>query len=70
MSLLVSLSIKNPPAMQEIACNTRDLCLIPVLGRSPREENGNPLQHSCLGNPWTEEPGGQQSMGYQELDTT
>ena len=25
--------------------------LIPGLGRSPREENGNPLQHSCLGNP-------------------
>ena len=25
--------------------------LIPVLGRSPGEENGNTLQYSCLGNP-------------------
>ena len=24
---------------------------IPGLGRSPREENGNPLQYSCLENP-------------------
>ena len=27
-----------------------DLGLIPGLGRSPEEGNGNPLQHSCLGN--------------------
>ena len=25
--------------------------MIPGLGRSPGEENGNPLQHSCLENP-------------------
>jgi len=25
--------------------------LIPGLGRSPREGNGNPLQYSCLKNP-------------------
>ena len=25
--------------------------LIPGSGRSPGEENGNPLQYSCLGNP-------------------
>ena len=29
---------------------------IPGLGRSPGERNGNPLQHSCLENPMTEEP--------------
>ena len=28
-----------------------------------REGNGTPLQCSCLENPWTEEPGGLQSMG-------
>ena len=39
--------------------------LIPGLGRSPGEENGNPLQYSCLGNPWTEGPGGLQSMELQ-----
>ena len=33
------------------ACNAGDLGLIPGLGRSPGEGNGNPLQHSCLENP-------------------
>ena len=36
---------------KESACNTRDLSLIPRSGRSPGEENGDPLQYSCLGNP-------------------
>ena len=36
---------KNPPA------NTGDMGSIPGLGRLPGEENGNPLQHSYLGNP-------------------
>ena len=36
---------------KESACNAGDLGLIPGLGRSPREGNGNPLQYSCLGNP-------------------
>ena len=27
------------------------------------EGNGTPFQYSCLENPWTEEPGGLQSMG-------
>ena len=30
------------------ACNVGDLGSIPGLGRSPGEENGNPLQYSCL----------------------
>ena len=33
------------------ACNVGDLSSIPVLGRSPGEGNGNPLQYSCLENP-------------------
>ena len=36
---------------KESACNAGDLGLIPGLGRSPREGNGNPLQYSCLENP-------------------
>ena len=32
------------------ACNAGDLGLVPVLGRSPGEGNGNPLQYNCLGN--------------------
>ena len=43
--------VKNPPAMQETACSTVDLGLIPGSGRSPGEGNGNPLQYSYLGNP-------------------
>ena len=32
------------------AGDVRDLGLIPELGRSPGEGNGNPIQYSCLGN--------------------
>ena len=37
--------------MEESACNVGDPGLIPGLGRSPGEGNGNPLQYSCLENP-------------------
>ena len=37
--------MKNPPA------SVRDAGIIPGLGRSPGEGNGNPLQYSCLENP-------------------
>ena len=40
---------------------------IPESGRCPGEGNGNPLQYSCLEIPWTEEPGGLQSMGSQRV---
>ena len=36
--------VENPPA------NAEDAGLIPRLGRSPGEGNGNLLQYSCLGN--------------------
>ena len=34
-----------------------DTSSVPGSGRSPGEGNGNPLQYSCLGNPFKEEPG-------------
>ena len=37
--------VENPPV------NAGDTGLIPGLGRSPGEGNGNPRQYSCLGNP-------------------
>ena len=40
---------------KESACNAEDLGLIPRLGRSPREGNGDPLQYSSLGNPMDRE---------------
>ena len=49
------------------ASNVGDLGSIPGSGRSPGEGNGNPLQYSCLENPWTEEPGGLQSTGSQRI---
>ena len=39
--------VKDPFAS---AGDTRDMDLIPGLGRSPGEGYGNPLQYSCLGN--------------------
>jgi len=43
----VVLVVKNQPAS---AGETRGVVSIPGLGRSPGEENGNPLQYSCLDN--------------------
>ena len=57
--------VKNPPAAQETRLQS--------LGqKDPRGGvgSGNPLQYSCLENPTTEEPGGLQAMGSQELNTT
>ena len=45
---------------KEFACNAGDPSLIPELGRSPGGGHGMPGK-----SPWTEEPGGLQSMGMQ-----
>ena len=36
---------------KESAANAEDMGSLPGLGRPSGEGNGNPLQHSCLGNP-------------------
>ena len=43
----VALEVKNWPTN---AGDSRDSVSIPGSGRSPGEENGHPLQSSCLGN--------------------
>ena len=48
MASQVALVVKNPPAN---AGDTREVGLIPGLGRSSEVGNGNPLQYSCLENP-------------------
>ena len=53
--------VKNQPT------NAGDEGSIPGSGRSPGEGNGNPLQCSYLGNLWTEEPGGLQSVGSKRV---
>ena len=52
--------VKNLPA------NAGNVGSIPGLGKSPGGRNGNPLQSFCLGNPWTEEPGGLTAMSVSK----
>ena len=53
---------------KESACSSGDPGSIPGSGRSPEKEMA--IQSSTLAwkNPWTEEPGGLQSMACKELD--
>ena len=44
------MSIPDGSDTKESACNAGDPDSMPVLGRSPGEGNGHPLQYSCLGN--------------------
>ena len=37
--------------LKTLLVNVGDADSIPVSGRSPGRENGNPRQYSCLGNP-------------------
>ena len=55
---------------EESACNVGDLGSIPESGRSPGEENGYPLQYSCLQNPMGRDLVGYSSWGHKESDTT
>ena len=57
MPMLVMLVVKNPPVDAEA---TRDAGSIPGSGRSPGIGNGSILAWKI---PWTEEPGGLQTMG-------
>ena len=53
-------------AGKESACKAGDLGSIPGLGRSPGEGNGTPVILAG-DSPWTEEPGGLQTMGSQRV---
>ena len=60
--------IKNLPAN---AGDIRDEGSIPGLGRSPGGEHGNPLQYSCLENPYEQRSQvGCSSWGSKESDMT
>ena len=61
----MALVVKNPPAS---VGDVRDSGSIPGAGSSPGGGHGNPFQYSCLDSclssiPWTEKPGGLQSIG-------
>ena len=56
---------------KESTCNAGDLSSIPGLGRSPGEGHGNPLQYSCLENPYGQRSlAGYSPWGHKELDMT
>ena len=59
--------VKNPALEGDI----RDTDSIPGSGRSPRGEDGNLLQYSCLENPHGQRSlAGYNPQGHKELDTT
>ena len=55
---------------KESACNAGDLGLILGSGRSPREENDNLLQYSCLENSMERGAWWAIAHGVAELDVT
>ena len=52
---------------KESACSAGDMGSIPGLGRFPREGTSSPLCILAWRIPWTEEPGGLESMGLQRV---
>ena len=55
------------PDGKESTCSAGDLDSTPGWGRPSGGGHGSPLQYSCWRIPWTEEPGGLQSMGSQRF---
>ena len=62
----VALGVKNPPAN---AGDMSDVGLIPGSGRSPGGGHGNSLHILAWEIPWTEEPGGLESIELQKSQT-
>ena len=61
----MALVVKNPPAS---AGDVRDVGSIPGLERPPGEGNGTHSSVPAWRIPWTEEPGGLQSVGWQRVE--
>ena len=61
---LVALVIKNLLAKSG---DIKEVGSIPVLGRSPEEGKATHSSIVAWRIPWTEEPGGQQSIGLQRV---
>ena len=53
-----NLSFPDVSVVKNLPANAGDTGLLPESGISTGEGNGDPLQYSCLGNLWREEPGG------------
>ena len=70
LSTPVFLGFPGGSAGKESTCSAGDLGLIPGLGKSPGEGNGNPLQYSCLENSKDREAWLATVHGVTEMDTT
>ena len=65
------MSFLGGSSSKESTCNAGDMGLIPVSERCPgEEENGNPQQYSCLGNPMDRGAWRATVHGLQESDMT
>ena len=64
------LSFPAGSVSKDSAYNAGDLGSTPGLGGSPEGGHGNPLQFLPGESPWTEEPGGLQSMASQSIRHT
>ena len=49
--MVVLICFSDGSVVKNLSANAGDMDLIPGLGRSPGEGNGNQLQYSCLENP-------------------
>ena len=63
----MALGVKSPPSN---AGDMSDMGSIPGSGRSPGGGHGNSLHILAWRIPWTEEPGGLQSIGLKESNMT
>ena len=49
--MVVLICFSDGSVVKNLSANAGDMDLIPGLGRSPGEGNGNQLQYSCLAQP-------------------
>ena len=69
MRAVTDLGFSGGSEGKESACNAGDPALIPGLGRSPGEGNGNPLQYSRLEKPMDRGTWQAIVQGLKESDT-
>ena len=67
---MADMDFSGGSVVKKLSASAGDVDLIPGLGGSPGEENGNLLLHSCLGNPMDRGVWWAIVHGSSESDTT